>query len=298
MLVSVAFVDAKDQLLTDLAREVEIDVGHALESLVQEAAQLQIGVDGVDVGEPDQVADDRGDGGAAPPARRQGGVGPRCIAAYFTGYVARQIHDVAIDQEEAREAVQVDEPEFVVEPSLRLLFLLRAREVPLRDLRQTDRSEGLECSTSVAPLEVGKLVAEVAREVEGAAALGDLERSSECVGAAFEASGHHLGRGEVTVRIGAAPRMRSVERGPVANRHQDVLKAVPLGPMHMDVVRRHDRQAHLVGQPPQHPIPSPVSARLGILQLHVEMARLEGVEEAPCHLFALRPAPFQRGYQR
>ena len=49
---------------------VEIDVRDTSHGLVQEAAQEEVGFDGIDVGEADQVADDRRHRGAPPPSRR------------------------------------------------------------------------------------------------------------------------------------------------------------------------------------------------------------------------------------
>ena len=70
VLVPVALGDADDQLLADVAREVEVDVRHGRELVVEEAPEREAVLDRVDVREPGQVADDRADR-AAPP--RPGG---------------------------------------------------------------------------------------------------------------------------------------------------------------------------------------------------------------------------------
>src|SRR3972149_6596086 len=64
-------VDAQDQLLADVAGKVQVDVGHRGHLLVQEAPQEEVVLDGVDVRQPDQVADDGADGGAATAAGRR-----------------------------------------------------------------------------------------------------------------------------------------------------------------------------------------------------------------------------------
>ncbi len=76
-LVAVALVHREDQLLADVAREVEVDVGHGGHLAVEEAAEREPGRDGIDVREPGQVADDRADraprprpGGSADAASR------------------------------------------------------------------------------------------------------------------------------------------------------------------------------------------------------------------------------------
>ena len=83
VLAPVALVDARDQLLAHVAREVEVDVRQRGDLLVEEAAEEELVGDRVDVREAGQVADDRGDRGAAPAARaaaaraRCPGRGPR-----------------------------------------------------------------------------------------------------------------------------------------------------------------------------------------------------------------------------
>ena len=64
-------VHARDQHLADVAGEVEVDVGQALQARVQEAPEQQPVADRVDVREAREVADDRGDRGTASAAGRQ-----------------------------------------------------------------------------------------------------------------------------------------------------------------------------------------------------------------------------------
>src|SRR5262245_63632992 len=67
----VPFCDADDELLADVAGEVEVDVGHRLELLVDEAPERQAVLDRVDGREPGEVADERADGAASATSRGQ-----------------------------------------------------------------------------------------------------------------------------------------------------------------------------------------------------------------------------------
>ena len=62
MLGAVACVHAQDQLFTDLAREIEVDVRHRGECLVQKAAEKELVGDRIDVRQAEQIADDRRNG--------------------------------------------------------------------------------------------------------------------------------------------------------------------------------------------------------------------------------------------
>ena len=68
---AVALVDTADQDLADVAREVEVDVRQRGQLGVQEAPHREAAGERVDVREAGQVADDRGDRGAASAAGRQ-----------------------------------------------------------------------------------------------------------------------------------------------------------------------------------------------------------------------------------
>ena len=71
-----ALVHALDQPLPDVPGEVEVDVGKAVHLLVEEAAEEEPVADRVDVGEPDQVADQAAHAGAAAAARQAGWPAP------------------------------------------------------------------------------------------------------------------------------------------------------------------------------------------------------------------------------
>src|SRR5436189_202210 len=108
VLVAVALVDPPDQLLADLAREVEVDVGYRCEALVQEPAQEQAVGDRVDVRQAEQVADDGRHRRAAPAAGEQVSEGPPGAPAHVGRHLACQVEQVVIDQEEPTESMVFD----------------------------------------------------------------------------------------------------------------------------------------------------------------------------------------------
>ena len=114
-LAAEAVVHRQDQLLADVAREVEVDVGHRGQLAVEEAPEREPRRDGIDVREAGEVADDRADRRAAPAARRQRHA-RRVRAAHRDRDLARDLEDLAVQQEEAREAVVADQRELLVEP--------------------------------------------------------------------------------------------------------------------------------------------------------------------------------------
>src|SRR2546423_15546447 len=107
--MTVALVHSRDQLLADVAREVEIDVGQRSQLVVEEAADQQLVGDRVDVRESGQATDDRGN--ARPPAssrrqQRAGAVG----AANLDRYLTSKLEHVVVEQEEARQPQRLDDP--------------------------------------------------------------------------------------------------------------------------------------------------------------------------------------------
>src|SRR5258705_3829615 len=107
MLLPVALDDADDQLLADVAREVEVDVRHRRELAVEEAAEREVVSDRIDVREAGQIADERADRGAAPATGRQD-VPHRARPAHLERDLARELEHLPVEQEEAGEAELVD----------------------------------------------------------------------------------------------------------------------------------------------------------------------------------------------
>ena len=113
VIVAVALDHPRDQPLADVAGEVEVDVGHRGRFGVEEPPGEEFGLDGIDVGEAGQVADDRGDARPSSPPRRQDRAG-RVGATDLEGDVAGQLEHVAVQEEEAGEVEVADDPELVL----------------------------------------------------------------------------------------------------------------------------------------------------------------------------------------
>src|SRR5262245_14835741 len=77
--------------------------------LVQEAAEKEAVLEGADVGEADQVADDAADRGAGAAAGRQLEAPARPPAAYLRRDLLGELEQVAVDEEEAGEVVVTHE---------------------------------------------------------------------------------------------------------------------------------------------------------------------------------------------
>ena len=114
MLVAVALGDGDDQLLADVAGEVEVDVRHRGQLVVEEAPEREVVRDRIDVREPGQIADDRADRAAAPASGRQEAAG-RIAAAHLQGAFPRELEHLPVEQEEAGQLELVDERELGLE---------------------------------------------------------------------------------------------------------------------------------------------------------------------------------------
>src|SRR6185503_12089551 len=118
-----------EQLLADVAREVEVDVRQRRDLLVQEAPEAELVLDRVDVREAGQVADDRADARAAPTAGWE--QGPRGVAiAHLHGHLAGELEQIVVKQEEAGEAQRADHAQ--------LLFQARGRLVAVARIARAD----------------------------------------------------------------------------------------------------------------------------------------------------------------
>ena len=118
MLASVALGDADDELLADVAWEVEVDVRHGREFAVQEASEREVVRDRVDVREAGEVADDRADR-APPPATRWQEAPRRVRPAHLARAFARDLEHLVVQEEEAGEAELVDQLQLVLQATAR-----------------------------------------------------------------------------------------------------------------------------------------------------------------------------------
>jgi hypothetical protein len=103
---------ADDELLADVAGEVEVDVGSRDQLAVEEAAERKIRLHRVDVGEAGQVADDRPDRAATAAPRRQR-VSRRIGAAHFDGDLSRELEHLPVEEEEPGELELGDQVELI-----------------------------------------------------------------------------------------------------------------------------------------------------------------------------------------
>jgi hypothetical protein len=116
MLATVAPGDPDDELLADVAREVEVDVRHGGQLAVQEAPERELVRDGIDVREPREVADDRPDRTSPPTSRRQEATG-RVAPPHLVRALARDLEHLVVEQEEPGEPELLDELELALEAS-------------------------------------------------------------------------------------------------------------------------------------------------------------------------------------
>ena len=114
MLVAIALDHGDDQLLADVAREVEVDVRDGDELAVQETAEREPCRNGVYVREPGQVADDRADR-ASPPAAGWQEMAWRAGPAHLVGDLARELEHLPVKEEEAGQPELGDERELLAE---------------------------------------------------------------------------------------------------------------------------------------------------------------------------------------
>ncbi len=178
----VALVHARDQLLPDVAREVEVDVGRLGDLLVQESPQEQPAAHGVDVGEAGEIADDRADTRPAAPAGWEESA-HRIRPPDLRRHLARQLEDVVVEQQEPGQLQRANQPQLLLEAPLRLA-VLRLAGVAMVETRPADLSKR---SIGVGVLRARVAVAEVAGEVEleplgDPAALGDRLRMVARIG--------------------------------------------------------------------------------------------------------------------
>ncbi len=171
MLLAPDLVDALDQPGADVAREVEVDVGQRAHLLVEEAPDQELVLDRVDVREPDQVADDRGNGGATATARRHVRAAARGVRpAHLRGHLPRQLEDLVVDEEEAGEVMLRDQLQLLREPPLRCLTVARLRAgVALAQPRAADHLQLLPRRPPRGEARRGQAVTEILRQVEAAA---------------------------------------------------------------------------------------------------------------------------------
>ena len=244
VLAPVALGDADDELLADVAREVEVDVRHRRELAIQEAPERELVRDRVDVREAGEVADDRADR-AAPSATRREEASGRVDPSHLPRALARYLQDFVVEEEEAGELELVDERELVFQAGA--CFRLQERVVggiPLVERVPADRRQ-LSDRRLPPVREVGVAVPELLRQVELEAPGED--RAPLGGGAVEgEALEHLLGRAEVALPIAAPFGLATLERRAAANRDEHVLEKRAPRMMRVDVSGRDRLDAEVL----------------------------------------------------
>ena len=273
VLAAVALGDAHDQLLADVARKVEVDVGHGDHLVVDEAAERQARCDGIDVREAGQVADDRADAGAAAAPRWQrvpGTAGP----AHLERALAGELEHLPVEQEEPREAEPRDQCKLVVEPLSRTFLVAVRICVSLGECPIADHLELPVCGVGSIG-EVGVAIAELLRQVERAA-VGELAGPTcRICRQAFE---HRLRRKQHRFVVSAPLALAAVERRAVLDRNECVLQPRPRRTVRVHVAGRDGGHAEVLGELGEPRVPSRVATLVRALQLDGERAG-EGARE-------------------
>ena len=162
-------VDALDQPRADVAREIEVDIGQRVQLFVEEAAEIELVGDRIDVREADQVADDRGDGGAAAAADGQVGAPARgLLAADLVGNFLGQLKHLVVDEEEAGQVVALDQPQLLLQAGVGQLLIAGPR-VALEQPLAAELFEAPDRGLAAGQLGAGQSIAEVCGDVELAA---------------------------------------------------------------------------------------------------------------------------------
>ena len=144
-----------------------------------------------------------------------------------------------------------------------------------------DRGQDLDGPSLPAALEVGEGVAQVPGQVEGSAPLGNPERVRHRVGPLTEAGRRLIRRRQVEAGVGAPAAVGAVQGGAVADGGEDVLEAVPLGAVVVDVACGHHREPQPVGQAPEGSVAGPISLHPVLLKLNEEAVGPERPGQPP-----------------
>ena len=273
--MAVALVDARDQDVADVAREIEVDVRERGELLVQEAAEEELVLDRVDVRESGEVADDRGDARAAAATgreQRSRGVG----AAHLRGHLARKLEQIAVKQKEARQPERADDRELLLKAAL----CGGARSAPGVARRQEIAAERGQPPVCRAVLGPRIAVAEVRGEVEPEP-LRKAARFLDRVRMVREASRHRLRRREDVRGVPSPQGLRLVEGGAGADGHEGVLERDAIASVGVDIARGHAGNPQPLGELREVAVATAVAAGERALELDPEAIRPERAQKAP-----------------
>src|SRR6202011_1938251 len=227
-LPSVLVVDVLDHLLAMLGGEIDVDVRGARHLLVQEALEKEVVLDRVDSSDPEHVGDDR--------------IGGR--AATLAGYavLAREAHEVPVDEKELGEPSLLDHLQLALEP---LRDRERDRPVALPHALEAELVEKRErCLTLRDWIARETNFAEVEVDV---AFLGDLPWHRQGFSVTFEERTHLVTGLEAVLGVGEEVRARLVQGGAMPDGDQDVMKPATFSVVVVDLVGGHAGRSALPG---------------------------------------------------
>ena len=279
------------ELLADVAREVQVDVWNGpLHLVVQKAVQREAELEGVDVREADQVADEHR-------YRRAPASAGRALLQRYLGVakphldhdLARHLDDVVVDQEEARQAVLFHQAQLLRQP---LLHLRGDGPVPAHGRLVAELPEVGLRRVPVRHRIVGEAVAQVLRQIEPAT-LRQPDRVLDGLGAAVEQGGHLRMRLEVELAVGPALPVRLFQGLVVAYCDKRVLKPVAAGLVVVRVVGGDYPDSHAPAQVHQPPVAARVSIDQVLLQLDQDVFRSEPLDIAAKQTLCLLGAPLR-----
>ena len=250
--------------------------GSEVQLLVEEAPEEELVLDRVDVREAGEVADDRGHRGAAAAARRQQRA-RRVRPPHLDRHVARELQQVAVQDEEAGQAERLDHPQLLLQARVRVrvagvrgrVALVHPRPAQLRQRAPGARVLGARVA-----------VAEVRVQVE-AQAVGQLQRLRDRLRVVLEAGRHRRRRGEHVGEVAAPHGLGGVQRRVVAQRHERVLQRGARARVRVDVPRRHAREPEPRGERGQPAVERAVVALERALELHAQPVAPEGGQQPP-----------------
>ena len=158
MPAAVALGDAEDQLLADVAREVEVDVGHRHHLVVDEPAERELVGNGIDVREAGEKADDRADARPAAASRWQ-----RVARAAGAAHLDAGSCELGLPVQEKKPARPAgDQIQLILGRAARVSW-----PVAFHGARRTRVADWRSCVGRIGAVrEVGIAVAELLREVE------------------------------------------------------------------------------------------------------------------------------------
>ena len=191
---------------------------------MQEAFEQQVVLDGIDAGDAEHIGDDR--------------VGGRATALAGNAMLAREAHEVPVDEEELGQPRLLDHLELALEAfgcvgSDRAVAVPHALEAELVEEgeRCLPRRHGVARKANLAEVEIDL------------ALLCDLPGGGERLLMALEERAHRLAVLQVMLGIGKQVRPRLVEGRAMADRDHHIVQ--PPAPRHVivDLVGRHDRSS-------------------------------------------------------